>query len=249
MESIMGKPEAIFGQFAGEVEGIFGKEVVSVIVFGSAVTDEYVPKRSDINFLVVLTQEGIDGIHKIHRIVSRWEKRRISLPLFVTKSYIEASLDSFPIEFLNMQAAYSVIRGEDVLKDLQIKKEDVRLQCEREMKGHLLKLRQGYVQTEGKAKALRLLIARSIVSFVSIFRALLHLRGKEIPKKKQDVLLAACREFGLDEGLFSVLFSVKKYETKLSRVLLESNIRRYISEIEKLTKVVDLMEFTTKKKK
>jgi len=248
MSSVPQKLDEAFSRFTKDTEVLFGKEVVSVVLFGSAATDEYVPKKSDINFLVVLTQKGIEQIRRVQKFVTRWQKRGISLPLFMTKAYIEASLDSFPIEFLNMKSAYRVIVGEDVLEGLQFKKEDLRLQCEREMKSDLLQLRQGFIQTGGKAKALKQLIGQSIVAFTSIFRALLYLREEEVPKTKQGVLLSTCREFGLDEGLFSVLLSVKGYETKLSREQLASNVQRYISQIEKLSRAVDRMEFGKKTK-
>ena len=247
MSSALNKPEEIFDSFCREVEHLFGKEVVSIVLFGSAATDEYIPKKSDINFLVVLTPKGMDRIQSAQGIVDRWKKWGIGLPLFLTKEYIQESLDSFPIEFLNMQLAYRVIKGEDVLKNLKIKKADLRLQCERELKGSLLKLRQGFIETGGRAKSLRLLIVQSIVAFSSIFKGLLYLKGKEVPVKKQDALLAGCREFGLDEGLFCVLLSVKKYETKLKKGQLESKIKRYIKEIEKLSEMVDRMKMGEKK--
>ena len=59
---------------------------------------------------------------------------------------------------------------------------------------------------------------------------------------KQSVMLATCREFELDEGLFSVLLSVRRYEAKLSREQLELNVQRYIDEIEKLSVTVDRMK-------
>ena len=243
MNPVSQKPEKISEQFAKEIRELFGKEVISIILFGSGATEEYIPKKSDINFLVVLTQQGIEQIEKVHKFPTKWQKRKISLPLFLTEAYIMASLDSFPIEFFNMQAAYKVIYGKDILKGIQIKKEDLRLQCERELKAKLLQLRQGYILTGGKAKALKRLIGQSIVAFASIARGLLYLKGKEIPKTKQEILLSMCREFGLDEGLFSLLFSVRGFGVNLSKKQLASNVQRYISEIEKLSEIVDKMEF------
>ncbi len=242
MGSAPSKPEEVFDQFCDEVEKLFGSEVISIILFGSAATDEYIPNRSDINFLIVLSDKGIARIKAVQKFVHRWQKRRISVPLLLTQKYIEASLDSFPIEFLNMKMDYQVIKGVDVLKDLQIRKTDLRLQCERELKGNLLKLRQTFIETGGKAKGLQQLIVQSIVSFFSIFKALLFLKEKEVPKLKQAVMLSACREFVLDEGLFSVLLSVKRYEAKLTREQLELNVQRYINEIEKLSQIVDRMK-------
>ena len=247
MRSNPDKPEAVFDPFCQEVQQIFGKDVVSIILFGSAATDDYIPKKSDINFLVVLTPRGIEGIDAVQKYVARWEKRNISIPLFLTKEYIEASLDSFPVEFLNMQLVYRVLKGEDVLKGLKIKRTDLRLQCERELKGNLLKLRQGFIETGGRVKPMRMLIVQSVVAFSSIFKGLLYLKGQEVPETKQEVLLAACREFKLDEGLFSVLLSVKRYEARLSRNQLEKNVKRYIQEIQKLSTIVDRMTFNKKK--
>jgi len=248
MRSVPDKPDKFFDEFSQEIGQLFGSEVISIVLFGSAATDEYIPKKSDINFLVILSEKGIARIKEVQNFVVRWRKRRISLPLFLTREYIEASLDSFPIEFFNMQLVYRVIKGEDVLKDLKINRDDLRLQCERELKGNLLKLRQTFIETGGKAKGLRQLVIDSIVSFSSIFKALLFLKGKKVPEMKQSVMLATCREFELDEGLFSVLLSVRRYEAKLSREQLELNVQRYIDEIEKLSVGVDRMKFNQRRK-
>ena len=248
MSSAPTKPDEVFDQFNSDIEQLFGSEVVSIILFGSAATKEYIPKKSDINFLVVLSEKGIARIKEVQNFVVRWRKRKISLPLFLSREYIEASLDSYPIEFFNMQLAYRVIKGEDVLKDLKIKRDDLRLQCERELKGNLLKLRQTFIETGGKAKGLQQLVIDSVISFSSIFKALLFLKGTKVPETKQAVMLSTCREFELDEGLFSVLLSVRRFEIKLSREQLELHVQRYIDEIEKLSIAVDGMIFNKRRK-
>ena len=237
---------SVFDGFVEDVRRLLGDDVVTVIVYGSAVTDEYIPGKSDINFLVVLTENGMQHIEVVQDHIRGWEKQHIGLPLFMTKNYIHASLDSFPIELLNIQSAYRVLHGEDMLELVKFSKDDLRLQCERELKGKLLQLRQGYIRTRGKASALRQLIADSVVAFASIFRALLFLRDTDVPASKTDAILAACREFELDEGLFSVLLSVKKFEAKLTQNQLETNMKRYIEQIVTLSKTVDNMKFKKK---
>lgn len=233
----------VFDSFVKDVRGLFGDDVIFVAVYGSAVTDEYIPGKSDINFLVGLTEKGMQHIDAVQGRLRGWQKERIGLPLFMTREYLHASLDSFPIEFLNIQNAYRTLFGADVLENVKFSKEDLRLQCERELKGKLLQLRQGFIRTQGKAPALRRLIADSVVAFASIFRALLFLRDRQVPASKTDALLAACREFDLDEGLFSVLLSVKKYEVKLTRIQLETHVKRYVEQIAELSKTVDTMIF------
>lgn len=237
------KSETIFDFFIQEISQIFGEEVVSIILYGSATTDEYIPKKSDINFLVILTQKGIEEIDKVHKPIKHWQKKRISLPLFLTQNYIHESLDSFPIEFLNMQSTYRILLGEDILKTIGIKKQDLRLQCERELKGKLLQLRQGFILTEGKLRGLTLLVSQSIIAFTSIFKGLLHLRGVEIPLKKHDVIIAACKEFNeIDEVLFSKLLSIREGTLRLQQGELKDAVKHYIAQIQDLTETVDKMK-------
>jgi predicted nucleotidyltransferase len=244
MGSITDKVEQTIKQFSEDIQKTFGDEVVSIILYGSAVSEEFIPKKSDLNFLVVLTRKGIDQIDRVHKLFSKWTKRRIALPFFLTREYIQASTDSYPIEFFNMQCCYRVIRGEDVLKNLSLKKEDIRLQCERELKGKLLQLRQVFILTKGQPRALKALIGQSIVTFTSIFRTLLYLRDKEIPKEKQEVILAACREFTeIEESLFIELLEIKTTGKKVSKEQLKTYVRNYISQIQALSEAVDQMKF------
>jgi predicted nucleotidyltransferase len=244
MSSITEKIEQTIKQFSEDIQKAFGNEVISIILYGSAVSEEFIPKKSDLNFLVVLTAKGIDQIDRVHKLFHKWTKKRIALPLFLTREYIQASTDSYPIEFFNMQCCYKLIHGEDVLKDLSLKKEDIRLQCERELKGKLLQLRQAFILTKGQPSALKALIGQSIVTFTSIFRALLFLRGKEIPKEKQEVILAACREFTeIEEGLFSELLDIKNTGKKGSKEQLKTHVQNYIAQIQALSESVDQMKF------
>lgn len=241
MKAMPEQLKEVINNFTADINDFFGKEVEAVILFGSAATEEYIPKKSDVNFLVCLSDKGIEQIDIVEKKVKSWQKKSISLPLFLTKSYIQASLDSFPIEFFNMSQTYQVIQGDDVLKDLKFNKKDIRLQCERELKGKLLNLRQGYLLTGGKTNKMSQLINDSMVTFTSIFKALLFLKDSEVPAKKSDVILTMCREFDLDESVFSVLLAHRNNSVKLDKDRMSNILKNYIKEIEKLSKVVDAL--------
>ena len=230
--------DSICQQFTSDIQNLYG-DPVSVLLYGSAATEEYRPKHSDINVLVVLTDDSMDQLEAAQKMVSRWNRRRI-LPLFMNQAYIDNSLDSFPIEFLNMQSAYRVLTGRDVLSALPIKKKDMRLQCERELKGKLMQLRQGFIQSEGRKKRLERLIAQSVVTFVAIFKGLLYLRDQPIPVKKTEVILNACESFDeIDRSLFETMLGVKRGEIKKSKSELIAMVKVYIHSIEKLCLAVD----------
>jgi hypothetical protein len=228
--------------FLAQVQEAFGGELVSVIAYGSALTPDYHPKKSDHNFLVVLTPEGITQIRKIQSAAAGWMRRRIHFPMFMTKEFIASSLDSYPVEFFNMRQFYQVVAGEDALKDLVIPREGLRLQCERDLKGKLLHLRQEYVYTMGKKRKIRGLINLSLSAFTSIFRALLHLKGVSADGSLEETLTQACGEFHMDIALFQSLAAIRQKGITYAKFELENLMERYISEIERLCGQVDRMD-------
>ena len=227
--------------FHEELTAIFGDHVESVILFGSAAGPDYLAGLSDHNFLVVLDEEAIGQLDKVRPLVGGWRKRRIAPPLFMTPGYIRASLDSFPMEFLNMRFSYRVILGKDVLADLEIAHEDLRLQAEREVKGYLLKLRQGSILSQGKAVEMRRLIVDSLPAFTSLFRTLLFLKKMDVPATRQAVRAAAAEALGLDQALFDRLYALRAKEEKADKATLDALLRDYIREVARLGNLVDTL--------
>ena len=227
--------------FREELTAVYGDHIQSITLFGSAAGPDYLPGLSDHNFLVVLDAEAIGQLEKVRPLVDGWRKRRIAPPLFMTLDYIRDSLDSYSIEFLNMRLSYRVIQGQDVLADLEFGPEHLRLQAEREVKGYLLKLRQGSILSLGKANDMRRLIVDSLPAFTSLFRALLYLKGTEMPDTRQAVRAAAGEAFGLDKALFDRIYALRAKAEKADKKELDGLLHRYIAEVERLSKLVDTL--------
>jgi predicted nucleotidyltransferase len=242
MTKVPVNPEEIFQAVVKDYQTIFGSDLLSMILYGSGARGEYIPQKSDINFLILLSDNGINNLSKALEVVSRGHKSRVSTPLFLTKNYIQASLDVFPIEFLNLKSYYKVICGEDVLQDLVIEKKFVRLQCEREIKGKLLQLRQQFLETKGSKREIENLLARSAPTFYSIFRALLFLQDKAIPSGSKEMLSLVAHETGLNSSLFLDILKIKEGNKKLTAVEAVSFMEAYIEQIKKLSAVIDEMK-------
>ena len=52
-------PEEIFSEFTNDYQKIYGTDLLSIVLYGSGARGDYIPGRSDLNFLIVLTEEGI----------------------------------------------------------------------------------------------------------------------------------------------------------------------------------------------
>jgi len=239
MSRIPKDPSEIFTEFTDDVKSVFGDDLVAILLYGSGAKGEYRYKKSDINFMIVLTEGGIDKLSLGIPLIARWRKRNVSTPLFLTEAYIHSSLDSFPIEFLEMQQNYKLVFGKDVLKDIRIRKEDLRIQCERELKGKLLQLREGFLTTAHHADSMKSLIARSVITFAPIFSGLLELKTDVIPPNRREMFAKMAEIFGLDEELFRELLAIRETNPRYSREHLHSIMERYIREISQLTQTID----------
>lgn len=239
MAKIPLSPQEITMDFAADVKEIYGDELIAVILYGSGAAGTYVPKKSDINFLIVLTPTGIEKLSRCFPLLEKWRPRNVAVPLIVTQEYIINSLDSFPIEFFNMQKNYQVIYGQDVLGNLHIPKEHLRLELEEQIKGKLLHLRSAFLATLGRKRQLYQLIRISLPTFAALFPALLALKDLPAPSKREDIFIATADAFQLDYGLFKQLFDVADKRLKLSADQLIKLVESYIMEIRKLAFIID----------
>ena len=242
MAKIPKTPLEVFPEIVEDLKGIYGEGLQSIILFGSGARGDYVPGKSDINFLIVLDEKAVDDLERAQALIPKWRKRAVAVPLIMTKAFIFSSIDVYPVEFLNMKRHYQVVHGEDVLKALEFDGKALRLQCERELKGKLMLLRTGFLNTAGKAEDLRRLMAVSITAFLSVFGALLLVRGREIPKERRDIVPAVAQTYGLDAAPFLRCIDLREGKKDQSLGDLKTIFQSYMKEIETLIKAVDGLE-------
>lgn len=242
MGKIPQRPEDIFETFRDDIKKAFGEDLKGLILYGSGARGEYIPGRSDLNFLVILTDAGIDHLDRAFGIVSSWSKRRVAIPLFMTKSMILQSLDCYPVEFLNMQLHYVPVYGEDVLRGLAFDRSNLRLQLERELKGKLLHLRTGFLETQGKDKALARLIAVSLTAFLSLFTALLYLKGIAAPRDRRELIRETAVAAGLDGNIFEKCLDIRENTRNPRGAEALALFKSYLREVGKLCDIIDKLE-------
>lgn len=235
------KPADIFSEIVHDCKNVFGNNLVAIILYGSGAGSHYIPGKSDLNFLIILTEEGIDTLDGMIGTVVRWRKRHVAPPLFMTKAEIRSSLDSYPIEFLTMKSQYVLVYGDDMLEDLSFEPSRLRLQCERELKGKILLLRRGLMKTGGQAKNIRELIKTSLTAFISVFKALLYLRGVDIPHSRRDVIRSAAKEYSIDQNIFLRCADIKEGIDRIPLSEILPVFKDYVREVEKLATFVDSM--------
>lgn len=223
-----------FLPFQEDILDHYSNKIHSISIIGSALTDDYDPKHSDINSVFVLHKMDLTFLELLAPLGKKYGKKGISAPLLMTPEYIAGSLDVFPIEFLNIKLLHRTVYGEDLFQNLEIKPDDLRLQCERELKVRLIGLRQGYIASAGDKKLLTNMFIESFSGYIPLFRGIILLLGKEPPISNQEVLKAIEGISSVDTSVFRQVLELKRHPTKLSIEELNTIFESYYAAIKQL---------------
>jgi predicted nucleotidyltransferase len=153
----------------------------SALLYGSAARGDYIVGRSNINLMLVLDDPSPTLLRALAPAFAAWRKTAAEPPLLISRAEWARASDVFPIEITDMRAGYRVLRGADPLGNARVQPGDLRQALERELRGKLLRLRQGYAAAAGDEKALGALAAGSAATVLVLLRALLTLAGRPVP--------------------------------------------------------------------
>lgn len=145
--------------------------------FGLRVSGE--PHAPDVLLQTALVVRTLD-LDTVRRLAERGPqiaRLGVAAPLIFTPESIAGSLDSFPLEMLEIQQTRRTLAGEDHFARLEIQTEHARLQVEREFKRMLIRLRQGLLATLGRDRLLTELIDDVAEHARRTLRGLVWLRG------------------------------------------------------------------------
>ncbi|MFH0809534.1 MAG: hypothetical protein V2A77_03550 [Pseudomonadota bacterium] len=225
-----------------DFQGAFGAPLVSLSLHGEGIalwwpaTLVAVLSSTDAE----KTLQGASGV------LAKWRKRGLKTPLLLNEAELTNSLDCFPVEFFNLQLDRRVLSGADAFSGPPIDSALLRLQCERELKGKAIVMRQAFA-TSTLREEMEALASQSVPLFLGIFRTLLHLKGREVPKQPTAVLAAAAKHLSLDEAVFASLAEVAMGRNKkLPRESLQALMREYLRGTERLASLADGLRLDVK---
>lgn len=214
----------------------------SLSVVGSSLTQDFEPKISDINTVVLLDAYDIPALSAVARLAAPLRRYRVAPPLLMTEFYISRSGDVFGVEFLDFQLTHETILGEDPFAPMQFEKKDVRLQCERELKAMLVRLRQGYVAAAADQRMVRDLLLAAVKGLTPLLRAMLWIVDADRPKTMDSTLRKAAGEFDVELGSALAIHHWRHEKPRSTDAEIESSFIAILDAVERLTTVVDGLE-------
>ena len=178
----------MLNELVGKLKAAAGANLKSVILYGSAATEEFHAKHSDLNLLCIVEQADATRLEAIHGAVEWWIRRGQRAPLVFTLDEFRGSADVFAIELLDMKSRHRVLHGENVLADLQVPLQFHSIQVERELRTNWLRLRQAILAAPQKPKAYLEIMTASFSSFTALFRHALIALGEAAPETRREAI-------------------------------------------------------------
>ncbi len=228
------------------VEGLkaaHGAQLVSIVLYGSAVMGDFDPERSNYNVLVVLETITPADLRAVRPLIEDWQARGHPLPLYFTREEMVDASDVFPMEFLDMSAAHRVLYGEDPFLGLEVSTVHLRHQIEYELRGKLIRLRELYIPASQSAERVTALMTDSIVSFVTLFRHVLRLFGiSEPPLKRREVVQRLGDSLSLEVTPFHAVLDLREAKRSLPLEEADRLFAAYVEAIRGVIERVDHLE-------
>lgn len=237
-------------EFAHALEGIYGEELKSVVLYGSAASGDYSKRYSDFNLFCVVADPTAGAIAKANRLVRTWVRQGNPPPYFFGPKHVERSLDVFPMEFLDMQDRHQVLIGHDPLAGVTVDPKNLRHQCESELKGKLIHLKAFYAANCHRPRRIAQAMVKSFPTFLAAFRAILRLMNFTPPQKTQAVVDLLAEQLSFAPEVFLDVLTIRQGASILPRgdeAL--SAFERYLTELTTITTFVDTMDVTEQMKR
>ena len=196
--------------YVKETTALLGRQLEGILLYGSAVGSEFLPGRSNLNLLLMVSGYEREGMKRYAKAHKRWSREQFVVPLVVTEADLTKPGIVFPLEYLEIQEQHRVLWGRDPFIGLRIDRTHLAYQVQQGIQGNLVRLRQRFIEGGGTEEAMAMLLPLSLTALLPCLRGLQRIAGQ--PALFQtDALLAGIRAMtGLDLAGFGDVLELKR---------------------------------------
>ncbi len=234
--------EQNLSDLVSRLQAAFGDNLASVVLYGSAILDDWNEGSSDLNILAVLHRLTPHELAQSEPVLRWWREQGNPSPLLMSVEEVQSSTDCFPMEFQDMKEHRRTLQGDDFIRDLEIDRSFYRAQVEHELRSKQIRLRQKAAELFSEPKQLLKLLVDSLSTFCVLGRHALILSGHQ-PRWKKTEIIAALedvlrRPFPGANAILSIRSANKPPADTNPAAVFE----KYLGEMNQLVRFVDMLE-------
>jgi hypothetical protein len=224
--SLTASSRRAFETLAADLARVLGGRFVALVATGPA---------SSVGFATAL---GAGDFEAFGALDETWHRDGLDTPLLMTVDEFRRSLDAFPLEYQALLDRHVVVAGRAPFEEVRIDAAHLRRACEVQAKGHLIHLRQGWIEAAGHDDRLAALIGRSAASLRVVLNSVARLSEPPGSDAADDgAALRGASRAGLDASLVSAVLAVEE-NPELAPALV-ARLPEYLAASERLWAFVD----------
>jgi predicted nucleotidyltransferase len=187
-----------------------GKNLESVILYGSAARGDFHPGTSDLNVLCTLVSIDFNELQRLAPVVTWWTRElKEPAPLLFLTEELEKSTDVYAIESLDVKRSHKVLFGKDVVANLEIPMNLHRVEVERNLRDLLLKLRQHVLHAGRNEMELTAVMKKTVSAAKTLLRHTLLTFGEEPPLEVKEIFNRVGVLTGADAEAFGEVYDFR----------------------------------------
>jgi hypothetical protein len=221
-----------FARLAADLQRVLGPRFVALVAYGAGESMAFAERVS------------AEDLHALSALAGAWHHDGLATPLVMTPHEFRRSLDAFPLEYQAILDRHVVVAGQPPFAGASVRHEDLRRACEVQARGHLIHLRQGWLQAAGHDDHLAELIERSaapfrvLLSHVSRLEDVPRNSPRPVPLNSTEELADfAERTIGMPADLARGILELETQPERSHRLV--NRLPNYLTASERLWSLVD----------
>lgn len=126
-------------------EEAFGDNLVSAFIHGDCLMEGYSALEFPWTVSFILKSNSVEDMLPLQKLTAKAKRENIVFNHVFSRFEIKSSQDVFPLEFLHIKSKNVTICGETPLADFSPNLAELRIECERELRGLLVHLRRAFL--------------------------------------------------------------------------------------------------------
>jgi len=214
-------------RWPGMLQQALGTNLISAFVHGDGLVEGFNALEAPWTVSFILRDNSTECIKPLQQLLHDAKKENIEFRYFFTLQEIQSSEDVFPLEFLHIANRNVAIAGAKPLPNYEPNLECLRLECERELRGLLIHLREAFLYIQQDRNPLGF-FARANATLLPIMYGVYYLNHHKYPENHQQI--------------FAEYPSLKAPASSRNEKLFLESINNYIATVTEIVNHVDSMD-------
>ncbi len=227
MKKILSVAEFQNSEWPKRFQEALGDNLVSAFIHGNCLMEGFSSLESTWTVSFILKSNSIEDLLPLQKLTAKAKRDNIEFNHIFSRFEIKSSQDVFPLEFLHIKSRNVTICGEPPLADFYPNLAELRMECERELRGLLVHLRQFFLYLKEYRNPHEIYV-RSTITLLPLLYGVYYILTGNYPENHEQV--------------YEMFPGVRIPNMTDDKKLILANINKHIEAVTAIVNQVDAMK-------